>query len=137
MTPEKKHHHIDMPSCDQLTKLVEAKASTVRQLYLDTHSLVVETLPDVQYSVDTEDGMIGYGAHQYGYDGWGMAALGAYTRWVSLMFMRGIDLEDPDGLLEGTGKRMRHVQLRSLETFDERREALVTMIGAAAKLNQR
>jgi len=117
VTPEKKHLHIDTPSTDQLAELVESRASTVRRLYLDTHALVVGTLPDVTYSVDTEDGMIRYGGHQYGYDGWGMAALGAYTKWVSLMFMRGVDLEDPDGLLEGTGKKMRHVKLRSLKAF--------------------
>ncbi len=136
MTPEKEHVHIEMPSEQQLADLVERRAPVIRQLYLETHALVLETLPDVEYSVDTKDGMIGYGARQYGYDGWGLAALGPYTNWVSLMFMRGTDLDDPDGLLEGTGKRMRHVKLRSLEAFGERRDALVTMIEAAAKLNQ-
>ncbi len=126
-----------MPSEQQLADLVESRAPVIRQLYLDTHALVLETLPDVEYSVDTEDSMIGYGARQYGYDGWGMAALGAYTKWVSLMFMRGVDLEDPDGLLEGTGKSMRHVKLRSLKALGERREALVRMIEAAATLNQK
>jgi hypothetical protein len=55
----------------------------------------------------------GYGARQYGYDGWGMAELSAHSKWVSVVFMRGTDLEDPDGLLEGTGKNIRHVRLRS------------------------
>ena len=33
---------------------------------------------------------------------------------VGLGFYRGADLPDPAGLLEGTGKRMRHVNLRDL-----------------------
>lgn len=139
MNSEKKHAHIDTPSEEQLSRLVESKSpdyATVRQLYLDTHALVLETLPDIVYSVDTEDAMIGYGARQYGYDGWGMAALGPYTKWVSLMFMRGADLEDPERLLEGAGKKMRHVKLRSREEFDERRAAVVSLIEAAANLNQ-
>jgi hypothetical protein len=32
--------------------------------------------------------------------------------WVSLGFLRGTDLPDPAGLLEGTGARMRHVEVR-------------------------
>ena len=136
MNSEKKHTHMDTPSEEQLSRLVESKSPVVRQLYVDTHALVLETLPGVVYSVDTEDAMIGYGTRQYGYDGWGMAALGPYTKWVSLMFMRGTDLEDPEGLLEGTGKKMRHVKLRSLEGLGERRGALVSLIQAAAKLNE-
>ena len=35
-------------------------------------------------------------------------------RHVSLGFYHGVDVPDPDGLLEGTGKRMRHVKIRTL-----------------------
>jgi hypothetical protein len=33
--------------------------------------------------------------------------------YVSLFFMRGTELSDPDGLLEGTGKKLRHVNIRN------------------------
>jgi hypothetical protein len=45
----------------------------------------------------------------------GDAAFGyvnAFTAHVSVGFFRGADLYDPGGLLEGTGKNMRHVKLR-------------------------
>ena len=45
--------------------------------------------PDVAASVDTVDHAIGYGAHQYGYNGWGMAAVMPYAKWVSLTLMQG------------------------------------------------
>lgn len=34
-----------------------------------------------------------------------------YPRWVSLFFSRGVELDDPDGLLTGTGKSIRHIVL--------------------------
>src|SRR5215210_2416911 len=36
----------------------------------------------------------------------------AFTAHVNVGFFRGAELDDPDGLLEGTGKFMRHVKLR-------------------------
>ena len=39
------------------------------------------------------------------------AYVGAFTRHVNVGFFRGADLADPDGLLQGSGKSMRHVKL--------------------------
>lgn len=41
-----------------------------------------------------------------------LAHVGVYRAHVSLYFFRGAHLEDPAGLLEGTGKQGRHVKLR-------------------------
>ncbi len=38
--------------------------------------------------------------------------------WVNLGFYHAVDLPDPEGLLEGTGARMRHVKVRSFEDAD-------------------
>ncbi|HXP23739.1 MAG TPA: DUF1801 domain-containing protein [Candidatus Sulfotelmatobacter sp.] len=50
-------------------------------------------------------------------------------------FLRGTSLPDPQLLLEGTGKRLRHVKLRALE--DLRQPALKKLIQAAARLNEK
>lgn len=134
MPASKTHTHIDGPSQAQLKRLVDGKVAAVRSLYLDTHQLVLKTLPDVVVSVDCDDAQIGYGARQYGYDGWGMAALSPYTKWVSLGFIRGTALDDPDGRLEGTGASVRHIKLRSPEELTERRAAIQRMLKAAIKL---
>jgi hypothetical protein len=45
----------------------------------------------------------------------GDAAFGyvnVFTAHVNVGFFRGAELDDPAGLLEGTGKRMRHVKLK-------------------------
>ena len=136
MSQGKKHPHIERPSIEQLTSLLENKSPALRGIYLDIHRLVLETLPGVAYSVDCKDGMLSYGAKQFGYDGWGMAALSAHSKWVTFMFMRGVDLDDPEKLLEGSGKKMRHVKIHSPEQFKENRSALLTLIEAASKLKQ-
>jgi hypothetical protein len=40
------------------------------------------------------------------------AYVGAFKAHVNVGFFRGAEISDPDGLLEGTGKFMRHVKLR-------------------------
>jgi hypothetical protein len=38
-----------------------------------------------------------------------------HTAHVNLQLGDGVDLPNPDGLIEGTGKRIRHVKVRSVE----------------------
>jgi hypothetical protein len=45
----------------------------------------------------------------------GICNIGVFTRHVTLGFVRGVDLDDPAGVLRGAGKGMRHVRLYSLE----------------------
>jgi len=135
MGSSKTHSHIERPAEEQLRAVVENKHPVIRELYLATHQLVLETLPDVVFSVDCHDGAIGYGARQYGYNGWGMAALAPYTNWVSLAFLRGTALDDPAGLLEGTGGSVRHVKVRSPEQLEDLRGPLRGLVEAASQLN--
>jgi hypothetical protein len=48
----------------------------------------------------------------------GICYVAPYRRHVNLGFPRGVDLDDPQGLLRGTGKAMRHVQIRQLSELD-------------------
>jgi hypothetical protein len=57
------------------------------------------------------------------------AYVGAFKAHVNVGFFRGAELPDPHGLLEGTGKFMRHVKLRPGEDIDA--EALRALIAAA------
>ena len=69
----------------------------------------------------------------------GDAAFGyvnVFTAHVNVGFFRGATLDDPAGLLEGTGKRMRHVKLRpGLEPDPAALEALI--VAAHADLRAR
>ena len=42
----------------------------------------------------------------------GFAYVNVFSAHVNVGFFRGAEISDPDGLLEGTGKFMRHVKLR-------------------------
>ena len=42
-------------------------------------------------------------------------AIIAHRDWVNLQLADGADLPDPDGVIEGTGKRIRHVKVRTVE----------------------
>lgn len=52
-----------------------------------------------------------------------------FTAHVNVGFFHGASLPDPAGLLEGTGKRMRHVKLRPGREVDV--DALTALIDAA------
>lgn len=46
------------------------------------------------------------------------AYVNAFKAHVNVGFFRGAELPDPEGLLEGTGRFMRHVKLRPAEAID-------------------
>ena len=48
------------------------------------------------------------------------AYVNAFKAHVNVGFFRGAEIADPDGLLEGTGKLMRHVKLRPERDIDAR-----------------
>jgi len=48
----------------------------------------------------------------------GFAYVNAFRVHVNVGFFRGAEIADPSGLLEGTGKFMRHVKLRPGADFD-------------------
>ena len=52
-----------------------------------------------------------------------------FTDHVNVGFFQGTELPDPNSLLEGTGKFMRHVKLRAYQNVDER--GLTDLIEAA------
>ncbi|MCZ6690418.1 MAG: DUF1801 domain-containing protein [Planctomycetota bacterium] len=57
------------------------------------------------------------------------AYVNAFKAHVNVGFFRGAELADPNGLLEGTGKFMRHVKLRPEGEVDA--AALVKLINTA------
>jgi hypothetical protein len=57
-----------------------------------------------------------------------------HTAHVNLQLADGVDLPDPGGLIEGTGKRIRHVKVRSVEAAGS--PALRTIIDAQVGLRR-
>lgn len=49
--------------------------------------------------------------------------------WIDLGFFRGVDLEDPKKMLEGSGKAMRHIKFHNLDYMDE--QAILKLVKQA------
>jgi len=100
----------------------------VRVLALKLRELILSLVPYAQEKVYSGWKTIGYSC------GGGMkgqfCAIGPQQGRVNLYFSRGVDLDDPGGLLEGSGKKMRHLKIRAPE--DVQAEALKRLIIAAA-----
>lgn len=57
----------------------------------------------------------------------------AFTSAVNFGFWRGVDLDDPNGRLEGSGQKMRHVRIEDLSQIDEK--AFAAFVTQAVRLN--
>ena len=57
----------------------------------------------------------------------------AFKDSVNFGFWRGVDIQDPKGLLQGSGEKMRHVKLTSVEDIDE--EEFASFVRQAVQLN--
>lgn len=61
------------------------------------------------------------------------AYIKAFKNSVNFGFWRGVDISDPEGLLEGSGEKMRHFKLTGLE--DIKPEVFADYIQQAVELN--
>ena len=65
----------------------------------------------------------------------GIFSIAIYPRWISLFFLQGAVLPDPDGLLKGSGSVVRHVVLDGPEHLDRPElRALMDVACATAKI---
>ena len=93
-------------------------ASKVRQIVLEAAPDAVESIKWAQPVYETN------GPFCY---------MKAFKNSVNLGFWRGVELEDPKGLLQGTGEKMRHVKLAGIDDADE--VALAGFVRQAVQLN--
>jgi len=60
-------------------------------------------------------------------------SLAAYPKWVTLFFLDGTALDDPDGLLQGDGQQIRSVRLKTPDDLDS--PAIAALIAQAIALH--
>ena len=83
----------------------------VRELALAVRTMVLQEAPGA-----TELIYDAYNAVATGYTFTGRPSdsrihIAVYARWVNLGFNRGVELEDPAGLLQGVGRWIRHIRI--------------------------
>lgn len=80
-------------------------------------ALVRSELPDAVIQFDPGNGLLAIGRSTQMRDL--LFALIPHAGWVNLQLADGALLPNPDGLIEGTGKRIRHVKVRALSASAE------------------
>ncbi len=74
-------------------------------------AVIREELPDVDVQFDPGNGLLAFGRSMKMRDL--LFALIPHAGWVNLQLAHGAMLPNEDGLIEGTGKRIRHIKVRS------------------------
>lgn len=104
-----------------ITQLEEWQAEVVSKV----RTIILEAAPEADESIK-------WAQPVYEVNG-PFAYIKAFKNSVNFGFWRGVDMHDPHGLLQGTGEKMRHIRLTSLEDIDG--EAFTDFIHQAVKLN--
>jgi hypothetical protein len=82
-------------------------------------AIIREELPEVVVQYDPGNGLLAFGRSMKMRDL--LFALIPHGGWVNLQLAAGALLPNPDGLIEGTGKKIRHIKVRSGEAAADRR----------------
>ncbi len=96
-----------------LLKFLKPYDRAIQKLTLQLRAIVIEELaPCYENIYDAYSAVaMGYGSSDRLRDG--LCHIAVYTKHVNLGFNHGASLDDPDGLLEGAGKQIRHLTIAS------------------------
>ena len=97
----------------ELIKFLKPYDRAIQKLALDLRAIVIDELAPCHENIyDAYSAVaIGYGSSERFGDG--ICHIAVYTSNVNLGFNQGALLSDPEGVLEGTGKRIRHISLKT------------------------
>ena len=116
----------------ELDTLLAPQTPIVREVVLALRSLVREVMPDATEQRHLPDRLVAFGFGPPGGTRLRDFAVGLipHRAHVNVQLADGALLDDPTGIVEGTGKRIRHVKCRSLD--DLARPALRTLLADQA-----
>jgi hypothetical protein len=86
---------------------ITALALAVRALVLTEAPDAVELLYDAYNAVSAGYSFTGRPSDAF-------IHIAAYAGWVNLGFNHGADLDDPDGVLQGSGRQVRHIRIATI-----------------------
>jgi hypothetical protein len=97
-------------------RLLESKAPELTAAAHALRASIKAAMPDAVEQIDFADGLLALGRSRAMGDL--LFAIIPHTAHVNLQLVDGADLPNPDGAIEGTGKRARHIKIRSAEAAD-------------------
>ena len=110
---------------DAVERFLGAYSPEVTKLGLAARKLVLRVVPDSEEKLLRPWKTIAYGRKKK------FCAISPHAGWVNLQFHSGASLPDPAGLLEGSGKSMRHLKISAAS--DLKGKALSELIRIAAE----
>jgi hypothetical protein len=116
---------------DNLNGFLAQYSPEVQAIALKIRDLILEVLPGTIEQPDATSKIIAYGDDRT-YKGL-ICAIAPQKTYVNLMFSRGTELPDRGALLEGTGKRARHIKIKTLAEADN--PEIAKLLRAAGKLH--
>jgi hypothetical protein len=96
-----------------IDRLLAGHSADIQAIERALRATILAELPDAVQHVDFGNKLIAFGRSMK-MSGL-LFAIIAHATWVNLQLADGALLPDPDGLIEGRGKRIRHVKVRSVE----------------------
>jgi hypothetical protein len=114
--------------------LMAGLENTMYEIAITLRKVILEVDPNAQEVVRLGDRAATYGVGPKKMSE-GYVYIIPQLRHVNLGFYRGTSLDDPEGLLEGTGRAMRHVKIRTVE--EARRASVRNLISLAVAERQR
>lgn len=102
-----------MPRFSSWDENLASHAPDVQAAARALDALIREELPDVVVQYDPGNGLLAFGRSMRMRDL--LFALIPHAGWVNLQLATGALLPNRDGLIEGTGKKIRHIKVRSAE----------------------
>jgi hypothetical protein len=111
---------------------LDATAPAVADIARALRRTVLEGFPGAVEVFDPGDGLLAFGTGRSIRDF--SFAIIPHKAHVNLQLADGVDLPNPDGRIEGTGKRIRHVKVRSVEDANARwvRDAIAAQVAHRA-----
>ena len=115
-----------------LATLLAPHSPAIREVFGALRALALDVMPDAEEQVDLPDRVLAFGFGPPGGVRMRGLAVGLipHTAHVNVQLADGALLDDPTGIVEGTGKRIRHVKCRTLD--DVARPALRALLADQA-----
>ncbi len=98
--------------------LLAITGESLRPMMIRLRHIILEIKPDASEVVRLGDRAATYGVGPRKMIE-GFVYLMPFKGWINLGFYRGADLPDPKGMLEGTGKKLRHIKIRSVDECEQ------------------
>ena len=105
------------PPSEELIRLLSQFDLKVGELALELREMVLQQAPGAVEKLVRVYALV-FWYSLTGKMGDAFCQVVVYTKGVNLMFNRGAELEDPDGVLVGEGKIIRHIKVRNPEDLN-------------------